>query len=514
LPNPAGLSLAGTLRGHVESPRDFGHTLRFPASPVDVCRAVLLHEQERIPLELPLTEGGFSLDMQRLSRFGSQATLRPGRWIVLALDRLGTAWAATSENPVSINYRDEAAGSEYRLRGDHSGLTCSVASLLPVPDRPARAQTIIREGYRRRAAAGQRSRAVVYECFYGRSVGCHPRAIFEELRQRLPDDVEHVFVTQPGFLHPPTGASTAQRWTRRYWELLQTSPLVVANCELHRSFQKAGFQTVVQTWHGTPLKRIGLDIDSPKFRNEAYQDDLAHQVAQWSFMLSPTTDTDEIFRRAFAFDGDLIPSGSPRNDRLVRNDAAERADIRARIGLDSGDTAILFAPTFRDDSHTTAGYRASPQCDLPTLLATLPESTRVLFRAHSNIRTTEIPWDNDRVINVSDYPDAQDLILAGDLLVTDYSSLMFDWALTGKPVTLFAPDLEQYQGVRDFYYDYLEVMPTAPARTPAQLGAALETALNSPSVDLTEIVERFAGRDDGSATDRVIDEILQRVDFE
>ncbi len=132
---------------------------------------------------------------------------------------------------------------------------------------------------------------------------------------------------------------------------------------------------------------------------------------------------------------------------------------------------MLFAPTFRDDNQIPAGYRTSPQCDLPALLASLPDSTKVLFRAHSNIRTNEIPWNDPRVVNVSDFPDAQDLIIAADVLVTDYSSMMFDWSLTGKPVVLFAPDLDQYRGVRDFYYDYEHDLGLDAVQSPDLVGS-------------------------------------------
>jgi CDP-glycerol glycerophosphotransferase len=337
--------------------------------------------------------------------------------------------------------------------------------------------------------------------------------LFERLKLELPADVEHVFVNQPGFFRAPHGASTALRSTRRYHELLRTSPLIIANCELHQTFTRAGFQTVVQTWHGTPLKRIGLDIDDPKFANTEYQANLAHQVAQWSMMISPTEDTDEIFPRAFGYDGPLLRTGSPRNDRLVRNDARERETIRHRIGVSHDAVAILFAPTFRDDDRSEAGYQTSPQCDLATLLTALPDNVVVLFRAHSNIRSSDIPWQDPRVINVSDFPDAQDLILAGDILVTDYSSMMFDWALTHKPIVAFASDLERYQSVRDFYYDYREVVPQTPATTPADLGAAVAQAIDTRQADNSALIERFADRDDGAATDRVVEETLRRVDF-
>ena len=514
-PDAVRFDCVGTISARVGTFRDRGVILTFSEHTVPVTRAALLHETERIVLELPSAAGGsFSLNLGDLRRFGREATLRPGTWRTVAVDSSGRAWIVTSDSPARHEHTDAEAGAEYRLRADHAGINVSVASLLPPIDRPARAQTAIRATHTRRAASGARRRAIFYECYYGRSVGCHPRAIFEALRKRLPDDVEHVFVTQPGFLHAPEGATTAQRWTRRYHDYLRTSPLIVSNCELHRTFTRAHFQTVVQTWHGTPLKRIGLDIDAPAFRNQDYQADLAHQVAQWSMMVSPTDDTDQIFRRAFGYEGELLSIGSPRNDRLVRNSVSERDAIRADLSLETDDLAALFAPTFRDDAHGPGGYAARPQCDLRTLLRSLPDNAKVLFRAHSNIRSSDIPWNEPRVVNVSDYPDAQDLILAGDVLVTDYSSMMFDWSLTHKPLVLFAPDLDQYRDVRNFYYDYESLISDQIATKASDLERQLAAAIIESRQDLSSLVATFAHRDDGRATERLVDEILDRVSFD
>jgi CDP-glycerol glycerophosphotransferase len=512
---PAGRSsieLAGVILGRIEAPRDSGLLLRFDTTPLAITSVIALHERERLQIRVPFVDGAFVLDTREWTRFAQPATLRPPRWILVAVDANGDAWNAGAETPVSADYVDRTAGARYELRGGPLGLSYDVASLLPESDRTERAQRMIRTAYRTDAAS-RRSRTVLYECFYGRSVGCHPRALFEDLQLRLPDDVEHVFVTQPGFLHAPVGAATVQRWTRRYHELLATAPLVISNCELHPTFARAPFQTVVQTWHGTPLKRIGLDIERLHLRNQDYQSGLAHQSAQWSMMLSPTADTDEIFPRAFGYSGMILPIGSPRNDRIVDVDLSERRRIRSGLGLAHDEVAVLFAPTFRDNAHSDAGYVATPQCDLSAVLSALPDSTRVLFRAHSNIRSADVPWSDERVINVSDYQDAQDLIIAGDVLVTDYSSLMFDWALTDKPIVLYAPDLVSYRDTRDFYYDYESLLSERPATSPGELQSSLAKSIASADVDLSDLIARFSHRDDGTASRRATDVILQELDL-
>lgn len=505
-----GLGLVGGLVVSVATPRDGSVEFNVSTSAVPVERMLLVHDTERLTIELQRSDETFRFRLDSVTRFGQPATFRPTKWRFVGLDQKGQPWSIMDTGPVSYEVEDSLAGARYRLRCDAEGVVLLVASELPVEDRSASSQSVIRSSYRRQAERSDVPRMVFYECFYGRSVGGHPRAIFEELAKRLPD-YEHVFAVQPGFLRPPAGAQSALRWTRRYHQCLQSAPIVVSNCELHPGFEKLPFQVVAQTWHGTPLKRIGLDIDSPKFRNKDYQSDLARQVAQWSFMVSPTDDTDEIFPRAFGFDGPLVRSGSPRNDRVINSTPGERRRIRKALGLQDGQPAVLFAPTFRDDAHGEGGYRASPSCDLSALTNSLPKGAVVLFRAHTNIRVSEVPWLDESIINVSDYPDMQDLIVAADVLLTDYSSTMFDWSLTGKPLVLFAPDLEHYQGVRDFYYDYESTMPVPVARDQEALAEQLRLAVSGQSVNLSDFVQRFSGRDDGCATGRVVDEILQRL---
>lgn len=509
-PVGSGLGLVGAVKVSFSTPRDESVEIRVDGAAIGIDRVMLVHESERLTVEVERSGDVFRMAMDTLTRYGDQATFRPVKWRVVGLDALQRPWALLNDGPVRFEVPDDAAGARYRLRSDEGGVVLLVASQVPTEDRPAGAQTVIRDSYRTAARSGERRRMVFYECFYGRSVGGHPRALYEELSVRLPD-YEHVFAVQPGFHHPPSGAQSALRWTRRYHECLQSAPIVVSNCELHPGFERSPFQVVAQTWHGTPLKRIGLDIDSPKFHNEDYQANLAHQVAQWSFLVSPTADTDEIFPRAFGYEGPLLSVGSPRNDRVVTATAQTRAEIRKVLGLREDQPAVLFAPTFRDDSHTSNGYRASPSCDLSALTRTLPKGAVVLVRAHTNIRSNEVPWLDPSVVNVSDYPDMQDLIVGADVLLTDYSSTMFDWALTGKPLVLFAPDLDHYRGVRDFYYDYESTMPVPVATHQNDLADQLRVAVAGKSPALDDFAARFAGRDDGAAAARVADEILARL---
>jgi CDP-glycerol glycerophosphotransferase len=504
------LDLVGGLSAHVVDDHGRSIAIEFREPPVEIAGLQLVHAQEKLTVPVPCTEGRYHLDVRELLRFGTVASFRPPSWQLVALDTADRAWAVLGAGGVVLEHDDEQAGAHYRVLSGPAGTSLQVGSLLALQERGPAAQAVLQADVRRRVRAGAQRDVVFYEAYYGRSVSCHPRAIYERLRTELPD-WEHVFAVQPGFHRAATGAGSALRWSRRYHELLGTARIVVTNCELHPAYRRAPHQVIAQTWHGTPLKRIGLDIDSPRFRNASYQKNLAQQSRQWSFLVSPTPETDEIFPRAFAFEGPVLPAGSPRNDRLVASSDAEREQVRAAIGLEPGAIAVLFAPTFRDDAHASTGYRATPACDLSTLTAQLPAGAVVLFRAHSNIRASDIPWRDASVINVSDFPDMQDLILAADILVTDYSSTMFDWALTGRPLVLYAPDLAQYRATRDFYFDYEEAMPVRAASTPDELAEDLLKAASGHGVAYTDFSARFNGRDDGHATERVCEEILRRL---
>ncbi len=333
-----------------------------------------------------------------------------------------------------------------------------------------------------------------------------PRAIGEELLRRgaplrlaalvgpdappLPDGIEAVPADDPD---AERAALEAARW-------------IVSN-DIHESdFVKRPDATYLQTWHGTPLKRIAFDVLNPHFpeAERHYAVDLGRDVARWDLLLSPNRFSTEVLPRAFRYHGPVLETGYPRNDVLQGPAAAEtRARVRAALGVREGQQAVLYAPTWRDTFvHTLT-------LDLALLRERLGDDVVMLVRAHGLTAASDRLEDGPGVRNVTRWADVSELYLAADVLLTDYSSAMVDFAITGRPMLFYTWDLDVYRDeMRGFYVDFEAIVPGPLLTTSAQVADALadvEAAVAPWGERYAEFRERFCHRDDGHATERVVD---------
>jgi CDP-glycerol glycerophosphotransferase len=336
-----------------------------------------------------------------------------------------------------------------------------------------------------------------------------PRAISEELRRRDPE-LRQVWLLREAngaSAEVPPGVVPAAPGSWLHLHSLKHCSHIVANSTLPRYFRKPADTSFLQTWHGTPLKRIAFDIENPQFDDHRkHYASLRREVAAWDFLVSPNAFSTEVFRQAFRFDGPILETGYPRNDMLVGVDAAERRlEVRSRLGLDEDAFAVLYAPTWRD-----AANPARPVLDLKEVAREV-EGTVVLLRAHQ-LDHFDLPAGDGRVRDVSRYPEVGDLYLASDVLVTDYSSVMFDYAITGKPILFFTYDLSYYRDqLRGFYFDFEAEAPGPLLETPAEVVAALQR-IDAVTGESRHAYERFRAKfchlDDGKASARVVETVF------
>lgn len=347
----------------------------------------------------------------------------------------------------------------------------------------------------------------VLETDTGHGFGDAPRALHAELVRRGAGG-RLVWSVRTGRRLPDPAVERVERGTPRwFWELSRARTWVV-NQNLPHELRRPRGTTYVQTWHGTPLKRMQHDAHA---QDPAYLARTAAATRQWSVLLSPSPWATTRFRTAFRYDGPVVEEGSPRNDALVtgRHDGRVGAALRARWGLE-GRTVVLYAPTFRD------GRTRDPlPLDVAALVALLPDDWSVLVRPHPLVRSPAVPDDLlDRVRDVRDHPDGHELLLVADLLVTDYSSLLFDAPVAGVPVVLHAPDLERYRDdERGFYLDLDDPAdrPGPLVRTVEETAQALLRLRQDPDEEVLERFRaRFAPLDDGAASHRVVDALQQR----
>jgi CDP-glycerol glycerophosphotransferase len=349
---------------------------------------------------------------------------------------------------------------------------------------------------------------VVYSCFRG-LYGDNPRAIYEGAAARGVEATTTWLCNERTEGTFPAGVETVRYPSPEARAALESADVVVANDCISMDWAKRPGTTYLQTWHGTPLKRIHHDIPSPR---AGWLDAPDRDVARWDHLLSPNRPSTERLAHAFRFRGPVHETGYPRNDALSGPDRdAIRARMRAHLGIDEGTTAVLYAPTWRDD--LVFGHPREQDFELPVDLADFTDRLGadhvLLIRLHSMVTDRPHVPAGIPVVDVTDVVDSAALYLAADVLVTDYSSAMFDFAITGRPQLFFTYDLDHYRNdLRGFYVDLAEVAPGPMVATSKELVDALlglETVATEYADRYARFRQDFCSLEDGHATERVLD---------
>jgi CDP-glycerol glycerophosphotransferase len=350
---------------------------------------------------------------------------------------------------------------------------------------------------------------VVYRSFDGR-YSDNPRALHEALLARG-DAADHVWLCAAAHANEfPPDASTVPEEGPEAVEALESADLVVSNTHLSMDWTKRPGATYLQTWHGTPLKTVHRDVTfDPEVPAVVDRD-----IARWDMLLSQNPDSTKLLPQIFGYHGPVHETGYPRNDLLNAPDAARsRERIRGELGIPAGKTAVLYAPTWRDDQladDDSPDHRL--RLDLERFAAELGTDHVLMVRLHYQVTDALDGIDLPHVMDVSDYPDIRDLILAADVLVNDYASVQFDFAVTGKPILYYVYDLEHYrEDLRHFYFDFEEIAPGPLLRTVDEVLSALRDLDGVPESHrerYDRFRERFCCREDGNATERVLAHVL------
>lgn len=351
----------------------------------------------------------------------------------------------------------------------------------------------------------------VCQSFYGRGFSDSPRGIAEELKRRgwkvywivdsaeaaasLPEDVTPLLLDSPRAIYHQC---TAGAW--------------VDNARKWAYTQKRGRTCYIQTWHGFPLKRIEGDAGDalpPDYIRAAKKDS-----AMADLFLSDSRFLSEIYRRSFWYQGEILECGFPRNDILFGEHPEITERARRSLGIPKGKKLMLYAPTFRKDKGLEV-YDVDYGRVQKALERRFGGEWLLLARLHPNIadKAGELGLDPSVVINASDYPDIQELYLISDALLTDYSSVMFDYMNTGRPCFAYVNDLAAYRSDRNFYFD-IDKLPFSRAETN---GALEEIILNFDAAAQAQSVKAFCDEfgiiENGSAAKQVADYLTGRNDL-
>jgi CDP-glycerol glycerophosphotransferase len=335
----------------------------------------------------------------------------------------------------------------------------------------------------------------VFAAYWYRGVSCNPRAIAEKAVELVPGLRTVWVVKEEHAGSVPAGVTVVQPGTPEYRDAIARAKWFVNNVNFPNHVRKRPGQVHVMTHHGTPLKRMGLDLKGRPGDTFDY-DKLLERVAKWDYSVSANPFTSPIWERVYPGGWQTLETGYPRNDVLANATPDDVVAARAALGLADGERAVLYAPTHRE--YETDG---SELLDPGALAAALGEGWVVLARQHYLVG--DALAGGGRVRDVSAHPSVEELCLAADALVTDYSSIMFDYAVLDRPIVIHAADWDTYAEKRGTYFDLTAEPPGAVARTTEQVAEALRAGDPAPA-ERAAFRERFCSLEDGRAAERVV----------
>lgn len=496
------------------------------STPADIDGAVFVvkardrFDEKTVPLHTS-PDGSFRAEFTPASMSGPDGSLplKSGRWnfflrpadggydIPFVIDRL-----AVDSFPVLGSARDRDYEVESRWH-DFPQLHCP--SDLSILERGAYRQERLRKDVYEAGRHQPLRDAVLFISYNGKQYSDSPRAMHEELLRRGAD-LEYLWLVRDGQVNLPDTVQKVRFWSTEWYEALARCRYIVTNAHLPHWMERRPGQVIVQNWHGTMLKKIGLDIEAPKF-DPQYHERLIQEARNWTMLVSSNRFSTPILKRAMGYDGEIVETGYPRNDYLYSPDLEQRAkDIKERIGLPADKRVVLYAPTWRDDlSHRRGQFKFDLRLDVEDARERLGDDHILLVRRHSNVVDSIPGAGNGFVYDVSEYPDIADLYIIADVMVTDYSSVMFDYAHLKRPMLFFTYDLEHYRDkLRGFYFDFENDAPGPLIRTSEELVSAL-CDIDKVSAAYAERYQRFhelfCDLDDGNAAARVVDRMLEQA---
>lgn len=361
---------------------------------------------------------------------------------------------------------------------------------------------------------------IVFESGIGKQYADSPRYVYEEMIKRGLD-YKYIWVCNKNIRFNDLNTRKIKRLSPQYYYYLAKAKLWVNNQNFPTYIEKRHETTYLQTWHGTPLKKMLNDIENITGRTDDYLERVTNATRSWDYLISPSKYATKAFRSAFKYEVEVLEVGYPRNDLFFKDNYLEKQEeIRKKLNIKSDIKIILYAPTFRDNETTGKNkFLFNMAMDLKKMQEALSDEYVILMRTHVIVKNKfKISEELDNfVIDVSSYSEVQELLLITDILMTDYSSVMFDFANTDRPMLFFTYDFETYRDeVRGFYMDFENEAPGPLVRDTDQI---IDSILHIDEVKTTyaekyaSFKERFCSLEDGQASTRVVDELLKKQTF-
>ena len=364
-------------------------------------------------------------------------------------------------------------------------------------------------------------KTIFFEVYDGRNYTCSPKAIYEKmLTMKEFKDFKFVWAFNEPSKHDVMKDKRlviVKTNTKDYYKYISSSKYWIVNSIMDECITKKKGQVYVQCWHGTPLKRLRYDIEvngavlntieEIRKRND-------RDAVKFDYFISPSKYCTEKFTSAFNLvalgkKDIIIEEGYPRNDSLFNRNKKEVDKIKDKLGIPKDKKVICYLPTFRDNQHTSGvGYTYNLAIDFDSLKKRFGKDYVILFKPHYFIANKiDLSKYKNFVYNVANYDEINDIYLASDLLITDYSSVFFDYANLNRPVMFYMYDFDDYKNnLRDFYIS-LDELPGPIAKTQKELEdyiVNIDKSISKHKKTYDKFNDKYNYLDDGNASERVI----------
>lgn len=356
---------------------------------------------------------------------------------------------------------------------------------------------------------------IMFESFFGKSYSDSPKYLYEYIAKNYPGKYELVFVLNND-TELPYGGKKVRRFSKEYAHYLATAKYLMFNVRQPLWFKKREGQVFVETWHGTPLKKLVFDQEDVMSASPRYKIQFYRQRQEWDYLVSANEFSTKTFRSCFMYEGEMLDEGYPRNDILYdENKDQIAAELRAKLGIPQDKKTILYAPTWRDDeSYGSGQYKFTLALDLQRLKEEFGDEYVILLRTHYYIADKiDVTGLEDFVYNLSDYNDIAEIYLISDICITDYSSVFFDYANLRRPILFYTYDLDRYRDqLRGFYISIEDEVPGPLLLTNDDVVEAIRN-IDQITEEYKEkydvFYDRFCEYDDGFASKRIVERVLK-----
>lgn len=365
---------------------------------------------------------------------------------------------------------------------------------------------------------------IIFESFFGKSYSDNPKYLYEYIQKTYGDKFRYIWVLnqKSASLKKSGKHKICKRESLRYVYYMSRCGYKIMNVRQPGWYRKRQGVAFLETWHGTPLKRLGFDLGDIYTSNQRLKMVFHEQVKDWDYLISANHFSTKIFERAFGCERNkILEYGYPRNDILYADNKNEIcARVKKELKIPEGKRVILYAPTWRDNQATDAGkcnFRLA--LDLSRMREEFGRDSVILLRMHYYVSDMlDLSRYTGFVYNVSQYEDVSPLYLISDICITDYSSVFFDYANLKRPILFFVYDYETYANeIRGLYIDMDRELPGPLLHTNDELIKALHE-INQVTEKYKDCYEKFYDRfckaDDGRASERVTEMLFGRKEKE